>query len=655
VLYSIRKNIGKWKIVLWPVVISIAASSLTMLTRSSQVGVAARVNGQPITYRTFLARKRRCDEQVASIRNEARSRGIPADFYLQLRGLSDPLKATLDSLVYDQVVFDALEPLWIKLNDDVVSEALLEQLPPEFLDKDGSVDMAVYRRYMQMMQTRVAEFEHEQEEVLLKKLFTDFVAQAAYLSLGQVRERVEQDLLKKSFVVAKITVDAIKKDFAKQDIAAAELESFYESNKERYRVAEKRVLEYWVVSAEKAGKKVDISAEALRQHYEKNKDTLYRVSPRVKVRHILLSADTDDARVRADEIHAQIAADPSVFADLARQYSADKDTAEVGGVRDFFAKGTYDAAFEKAAFRLQHHHELAPVVKTDKGFEIIQLVERIPAAVKPFEDVKDEIEATLRAKKAIDWTRMQLDLVKRGGSDEEAALKDIAAAADTHKTIDDAEETRGNAYSLEGQVIQQGFTINEITGCATCTHDGASVLIRLKEKKPSFVRPYVDVEKTVFSDVCQEKAINKVRSIAREVCAQVRSEGVSLQSACKDIDASVETTDYLGYNDGSKGAFKSAHGLLKKAFALTNQSQVVLQFVGNDAYLVSLVGIDPKSQEDADRSLESAATVVGDTVDQEASLLSQALVSSLLRNARVEFDEKILNTVPREEPLPYDL
>ena len=50
-LYSFRKSLGKWKLVLWPVAISIVASSLTMIRRSVQSATIARVNGESISYK----------------------------------------------------------------------------------------------------------------------------------------------------------------------------------------------------------------------------------------------------------------------------------------------------------------------------------------------------------------------------------------------------------------------------------------------------------------------------------------------------------------------------------------------------------------------------------------------------------------------------
>jgi hypothetical protein len=42
-------------------------------------------------------------------------------------------------------------------------------------------------------------------------------------------------------------------------------------------------------------------------------------------------------------------------------------------------------------------------------------------------------------------------------------------------------------------------------------------------------------------------------------------------------------------------------------------------------------------------------------LNEESSVLSQAFISSLLRNARVEFDQKLLSHPQQEESVPYDI
>ena len=652
VLYTFRNNLNKWKVILWPVGISIAASSLTMIRRSAQVATIVTVNGESVTHRQFAARVREFQEQINMRRNEARSRGIPAEFYLQLYGLTDPTQAALDAFVYELSIASAVDPLWLSLHPEVVSKEILKDLPTSFLDASGNIDLEVYRRYMQALHMRIADYEDRKEEEIQRALFNQFVKDSAYFSVKQQRHILEEQLVKKSFGVAKIEFSQMKKAVAKEDIGNAEKESFYETHKEIYRVDESRSFEYWVVAPSATERKVVISPDAIASFYEKNKNTLYRVAPRVKVRHILIDAATEGARSLAESIHQQITKDPGVFEKLAEEHSSDKDTARVGGVRDFFSRGTYDKAFEQAAFRLKATGDMAPVTKVDNGFEIIQLVERIPAAEKSFDEVKDEIEKTVRTKTALDWTRAHLEKIKKDAANSQEAIKEITDAAETHKDMKKVVEAKANNHTLDGLIVQNGFTLHAIDSYSFFKHDDSYVLVKMTAKEGSYIKPYKEVADAVENDLIESKAISRVQDIAQEVAAGVRS-GKKLEALAETYDFSFSTTGMVGSGDNT-GVFKSVSGLLKKSFALLSPTQVVLHFAGNDAYLITLQEIDQESVADVDLALSRSDSLETKN-DEESTGLSQAFVSSLLRNARVEFDQKSFVPGHQEESIPYDI
>ncbi len=100
----------------------------------------------------------------------------------------------------------------------------------------------------------------------------------------------------------------------------------------------------------------------------------------------------------------------SKFSTLATLYSDDPASAKQGGELGFFSRGDMVAEFENAAFSLQEG-EISPIIETQYGFHIIQLIERrgnqvncrhillqpkiselqMEQARKELSDIKDEI------------------------------------------------------------------------------------------------------------------------------------------------------------------------------------------------------------------------------------------------------------------------
>lgn len=135
-----------------------------------------------------------------------------------------------------------------------------------------------------------------------------------------------------------------------------------------------------------------------RERYE-NALSRYLVPERVRAAHILLAASDEDARAeRRAEAEALLARarEGEDFASLARDHSEDEGSAATGGDLGAFSRGRMVPPFEEAAFGLEAPGEISEVVETRFGLHLIKLLEREPEHHRPFEEVKDEIIATLR-------------------------------------------------------------------------------------------------------------------------------------------------------------------------------------------------------------------------------------------------------------------
>lgn len=152
----------------------------------------------------------------------------------------------------------------------------------------------------------------------------------------------------------------------------------------------------------------------------------------VHARHILLRvADngSDDAAVkaRAEELLARIQGGAD-FAQLASELSDDKGSGARGGDLGTFAKGKMVQEFEDAAFALQAPGALAGPVKTRFGYHLIQLVERVPGQLRPFEDVLPQLSAEVLKKQDSERrARLWREAEAKGGDVDAAVVQALAA------------------------------------------------------------------------------------------------------------------------------------------------------------------------------------------------------------------------------------
>ena len=157
--------------------------------------------------------------------------------------------------------------------------------------------------------------------------------------------------------------------------------------------------------AQELGKKAKPSQKEISKFYNDNKDK-FIMPENVRVRHILVTlAEGDDEKVKAEkkekieDLRKQLLGGAD-FAEVARKNS-DCPSKENGGDLGFITRGKTVKPFEDAAFS-QEKNVIGPVITTEYGYHIIQVLEKNPAKTVSLEEAKSRIAAYLEQKKQQD-------------------------------------------------------------------------------------------------------------------------------------------------------------------------------------------------------------------------------------------------------------
>lgn len=110
------------------------------------------------------------------------------------------------------------------------------------------------------------------------------------------------------------------------------------------------------------------------------KDSLPYFNSEVEVGEIVIEpepnqGELDAAKKQMESLRNRIVNNNEDFATLAKQYSQDPGSGRVGGDLGWGKRGSYVTEFEAAAYRLKKD-ETSPVIKTEYGYHILQLLER---------------------------------------------------------------------------------------------------------------------------------------------------------------------------------------------------------------------------------------------------------------------------------------
>jgi parvulin-like peptidyl-prolyl isomerase len=155
----------------------------------------------------------------------------------------------------------------------------------------------------------------------------------------------------------------------------------------------------------KVTKDVKVTPAQVQSYYNTHKSS-YTVAESRDVRHILVNSKS-----LADQLETELKGGAD-FATLAKKYSKDPGSAKVGG-KLTITKGQTVPQFDKEAFALKTG-DTSPPVHTQYGWHIIQALSDVkPAKTTPLASVRQSIESTLLQQNKSAAMNTWLDQVKK--------------------------------------------------------------------------------------------------------------------------------------------------------------------------------------------------------------------------------------------------
>jgi parvulin-like peptidyl-prolyl isomerase len=125
--------------------------------------------------------------------------------------------------------------------------------------------------------------------------------------------------------------------------------------------------------------------------YTKNRESFYQPE-RIRAAHIVKNVDENNteesARAAIEQAQEQLH-QGRPFGEVANELS---DCAGKGGDLGYFERGNMVDAFDDVVFKLQVN-QVSSIFRTEFGFHIATVLERLPAGIPPFAEVSPQIEA----------------------------------------------------------------------------------------------------------------------------------------------------------------------------------------------------------------------------------------------------------------------
>lgn len=182
-------------------------------------------------------------------------------------------------------------------------------------------------------------------------------------------------------------------------------------------------------------KDVKVTDEEAQKQYDKDKESKFTTARSRKVAHILIDEkpkgqSTEADCAKAEEVLAEVKANPGDWKALVKKYSADPGSVDTGGEYDITDDQNWDEDFRKGAFALAKKGDISEPVKSQFGCHIIKALGDItPAKTQAFADVKQQIVDELTQTKKNEAATKWFDGVQKKFADRTAFAKGYALPA----------------------------------------------------------------------------------------------------------------------------------------------------------------------------------------------------------------------------------
>jgi peptidyl-prolyl cis-trans isomerase D len=505
-------------------------------------GVVARVAGEDVT--TLQVQR----EARQMLRQQMPKAGAQAAMLLPFFA-----SRAADNLINRQVLLVEAERLGLRANDEELRDELQHgRYAQAFFPEGKFIGQDEYEARLRQADISVPEFEQEvKSEILFDKL-RNLVTASAAVTDAEVRKEFEHRNTKVKFDYAVLSKNDLLKSIHPTD---AELKAFYERNKATYNnsIPEKRKLRYVVLETAKVEAQTNVTHDDLQAYYDQHRDE-YRVPEQVNVRHILIKTPlpgpdgkvdakgAEEARKKAEDVLKKIKSGGN-FAELAKKYSEDPGSAKDGGSLSWIGKGRTVPEFEKAAFSLPKGGT-SDLVQSSYGFHIIHVDDKQDAHLKTLDEVKDQIQSTIKQQKAARAADSQasalLTQARTAGLDKAAAARglqvistDFVSRSDSLPGIGSSPEFMNAAFEQREKSppdqlqLPQGVVVYEVTAT-----------------KPPATPTFEEIRSRVETEFKNERVAALLSQKTKELSDRAKAEH-DLKKAAKELGATVKTTDFV--------------------------------------------------------------------------------------------------------------
>jgi peptidyl-prolyl cis-trans isomerase D len=524
----------------------------------------------------------------------------------------------LDSLINKRLISQEAGRLGLKVTDDEIADAIYHY--PAF-QVNGVFDENRYRSLLNFNRMEPADFEAGIGSELLGEKIRQLIKSLLPVTEGEIIDyyAFQNEKVNLAFV-------AFNPEDFKAGVKAtqADIETFFEKNREEYRIPSQIKIDYITLDPSDFKDKVSVNEGEIADYYEYNPER-FKEQSQVKARHILFSVPPDASKEAEAELkdkaleilnRTQHGED---FSELAKKYSQDTSNASKGGDLGYFKKGHMVKPFEELAFSLKKG-EVGGPVRTQFGWHLIKVEDIKEEKVKTLDEVREQIEATLKEDIARDMAHERA-LVLMDQMPYDVDLSSYAAQHGLTIKKSDFFLKKGDipGFGTDEKLKQAVYSLDKGEVSEILDHDGKYYIFQVTGTKDSYIPPMNEVSDQLRKDVEEHLSLEAARKKAESYLEELRG-GADWQELAQRKNMDTKETDFFS-RGGNIPGIGYEPSLAEAAFLLSDKRMYPDHpfTVDNKVYVIRWLGKEGIKKDAFEKEKENYAQMLSTSKERRVS------------------------------------
>ena len=453
----------------------------------------------------------------------------------------------LDDLIDEEILNQTASNIRLNIDNERLAQQIRE-IPAFHVDGEFSLDVYLARLAGQGLS--VQQFEQQvRGQFILSQLPTG-VLSSSISTRTELEEFVGIYDEQRSFrtILIPPVIEGTDIEFDE-----SEIQNFYNENQSSFQSEEMVLLEYLELDVLDIPLGTEPDEDFLQSRFEDQKGRFISPEQRL-ISHILIevTANEDEAVIATAEQSAQDIADRvragEDFAELAREFSSDVGSSELGGDLGWMGPGIMSESFETAMYDLSMDSAISDPVQTGFGWHIIQLREIQPSTGMSFEEARitliNEHQLEESEREFLDRADLLVDMIYEDPTTLDSAALDLGIDV---QTLGPFGRTGGEGLAANPEVISAAFSelvlLQGSVSDPIKLSDNHLIMVRAREHFPIAVRPLDEVRDEIAVEIQMTRALDVAKSTADRLLAELNEPGTDFETLAETNGYSVILTE----------------------------------------------------------------------------------------------------------------